>query len=186
MLEPSWIVGFVDGEGCFSVSLHKNERYATRSFGWQINPTFHLYQHEGHRDILEAVRQHFGVGRIASKGPGSSVLTYSVQRRSDVAQVIVPFFEQHQLLVKARDFEAFAEVVAGLSRGEHFTRVGFERLVRRAYPMNEHGKQRARRIEEILNGSSETVRQARGSLTVDVGKSQSEPHGDMRSQAEMT
>ena len=160
MLEPSWIVGFVDGEGCFSVSLHKNERYATRSFGWQINPTFHLYQHEGHRDILEAVRQHFGVGRIASKGPGSSVLTYSVQRRSDVAQVIVPFFEQHQLLVKARDFEAFAEVVAGLSRGEHFTRVGFERLVRLAYSMNEHGKQRARRIEEILNGSSETVRQA--------------------------
>ena len=160
MLEPAWIVGFVDGEGCFSVSLHRNQRYAKRSFGWQINPTFHLYQHQSHREILEAVRHHFGVGRIVSKGPGSSVLTYSVQRRDDISRVIIPFFEHHQLHVKAHDFEAFTEIVAGLSAGEQFTAAGFERLVRLAYSMNEHGKQRARPIEAILNGSSETVRQA--------------------------
>jgi hypothetical protein len=159
-LEPAWIVGFTDGEGCFSVSLHRNERYARRSFGWQIIPTFHLYQHEDHADVLEAVRRYFGVGRIVPKGPNSSVLTYSVQRRLDVAEVIIPFFERHRLLVKDRDFRVFAEIVAGLFRGEHFTVDGFERLVRLAYSMNEHGKQRARKIEEILNGSSETARQA--------------------------
>lgn len=160
-LEPSWIVGFVDGEGCFSVSLHRNERYAMRSFGWQINPTFHLYQHQRHRDVLDAVRHHFhGVGRIAPKGPGSSVLTYSVQRRTDVADIVIPFFERHPLLVKAHDFRLFADIVDGLRKGEHFTATGFDRLVRLAYSMNEQGKQRARQIEEILNGSSETVRQA--------------------------
>jgi hypothetical protein len=159
-LDPSWIVGFTDGEGCFSVSLHHNERYAQRSFGWQINPSFHLYQHEGHRDVLDAIRHHFGVGRIAPKGPNSPVLTYTVQRREDVAGIIIPFFERHPLLVKGHDFLIFKAVVDGLRRGEHFTASGFERLVRLAYSMNENGKQRARKIEEILNGSSETARQA--------------------------
>ena len=159
-LDPAWIVGFVDGEGCFSVSFHRNERFASRSFGWQINPTFHLYQHLRHRFILDAVQRHFGVRRIAAKGPGSTVLTYSVQRRTDVSGIIIPFFERHPLLVKADDFRIFAEIVAGLRKGEHFTASGFERIVRSAYTMNGAGKQRARSIEEILNGSSETVRQA--------------------------
>jgi len=160
MLDPAWIVGSTDGEGCFSVSFHRNERCARRSFGWQINPTFHLYQHEGYRDVLEAVRQHLNVGRIAAKGSGSSVLTYSVQRRKDVTRVIIPFFEHHQLDVKKHDFRVFAGIVDRLRRGEHFTAVGFDRIVRLAYSMNEQGKQRARKIEEILNGSSETARQA--------------------------
>ena len=159
-LDPGWIVGFTDGEGCFSVSFHRNERYASRSFGWQINPTFHLYQHEDHQDILEAVRRFFGVGRIASKGPTSRVLTYSVQRRSDVSGIIVPFFELNRLHVKRDDFLIFADVVERLHRGEHFTRGGFEYIVHAAYSMNASGKQRARPLEAILNGSSETVRQA--------------------------
>ena len=37
-LDPSWIVGFVDGEGCFSVSIHRNKRYARRTGGWQLTP----------------------------------------------------------------------------------------------------------------------------------------------------
>ena len=159
-LDPAWIVGFVDGEGCFSVSFHRNERYAGRSFGWQINPTFHLYQHLRYRFILDAVQRHFGVGRIAAKGPSSSVLTYSVQRRADVSGMIIPFFERHPLLVKAHDFRVFAEIVSRLRKGEHFTASGFDRIAQLAYTMNGEGEQRARRIEEILNGSSETVRRA--------------------------
>lgn len=159
-LDPNWIAGFVDGEGCFSVSFHRNDRYAQRSFGWQVNSTFHVYQHEDHRDILELFRTHFGVGRIASKGPLSQVLTFSVQRRSELLNVIVPFFERVPLHVKRRDFELFSKILCLLDKGEHFTRRGFETIVQYAYAMNKRGKQRARGIEDILNGSSETVRRA--------------------------
>ena len=66
--------------------------------------------------------------------------------------------------------------------------IGFERLVRLAYAMNLAGKQRSRRIDEILTESSETARQAPSSTDamVETVKIQSDPHGDMRSQAEMT
>jgi hypothetical protein len=158
-LDAHWVVGFVDGEGCFSVSLHRNP--FIRSTGhWQIQAVFHVYQHRAHRAVLEALIPFFGCGVIRAKGPKSSVLTYAVSRRADLEQRIIPFFEQHQLVVKGPDFRAFADIVRALGAKEHLTRAGFERLVRIAYGMNGQGKQRARTLQEVLAGSSETVRQA--------------------------
>jgi len=159
-LDPSWIVGFVDGEGCFSVSVHRNPRNARRTGGWQLTPVFQVYQHESERRVLERLRDHFGCGRLYHKGPNSSVATYSVARLADLEDRIIPFFERHQLLVKDRELRRFAAIVRSMRKKEHLSPDGFERLVRIAYTMNDHGKQRARSIEEILQGSSETVRQA--------------------------
>ncbi len=50
-----WIVGFVDGEGCFTISLHKNP---TTSSGWQIMPEFIVTQGEKSEHLhLEGVRK---------------------------------------------------------------------------------------------------------------------------------
>jgi hypothetical protein len=61
--------------------------------------------------------------------------------------------------VKRDAFSAFATIVRSQRNGVHRERAGFESLVRLAYGMNAQGRQRTRRIEQIL-GSSETVRQA--------------------------
>ena len=158
-LDAQWVVGFVDGEGCFSVSLHKNP-YMRSTRHWQIQPVFQVYQHHAHRVVLEALIRFFGCGVVRSKGPNSNVLTYAVSRRSELEERVIPFFERYPLVVKASDFEAFAIIVRALRRKEHLTPAGFERLVRLAYGMNAQGKQRARTLEEVLVGSSETVRQA--------------------------
>ena len=158
-LEPSWVVGFVDGEGCFSVSIHQNP-YVRRTRGWQIQAVFHVYQHEDHRAVLEELVAFFGCGRVRSKGPNSSVLTFAVSALPDLEQRILPFFEQHPLVIKQRDFERFASIVRSVRRKEHLQPDGFERIVRLAYAMNANGKQRARTLDEVLMGSSETARQA--------------------------
>jgi hypothetical protein len=159
-LDPLWIVGFVDGEGCFSVSVHRNPRFARRTRGWQLHPVFHVYQHERYREVLEDLVLFFGCGRVRSKGPTSSVMTYAVDALGELERVIVPFFEHHPLVVKEADFQRFAEIVRSMRRRLHFEASGFERVVQLAYAMNAHGKQRKRTIEEVLLGSSETVRQA--------------------------
>jgi hypothetical protein len=158
-LDARWVVGFVDGEGCFCVSVHRNP-YIRRTDHWQVQPVFQVSQHESHRAVLEALVRFFGCGAVRTKGPASRVLTYSVYRLSDLEERILPFFEQHRLVVKRDDFRHFADIVRGLRRKEHLTASGFERLVRTAFAMNANGKQRARTLEEILEGSSETVRQA--------------------------
>jgi len=159
-LDPAWIAGFVDGEGCFSISVHKNA-FMHRHRGWQLQAAFHIYQHCVNADVLESLRQYFECGYIYPKGPNSSVLTYSVTGLRNLSGSIIPFFEAHKLWVKADDFIAFREIVWSMQRREHLRAEGFERIVRLAYSMNGQGKQRSRTLEEVLGGSSETPRQAR-------------------------
>lgn len=157
-LDPWWLVGFVDGEGCFCVAIHRNP-YIRSTGGWQLTPVFQVYQHEKERRLLERVQSFFGAGRVVSKGPNSNVLTYSVSSMRDLTSAIIPFFEEHRPLVKGPDFQRFAEIVRSTRAKEHLEPEGFERCVRIADEMNAHGKQRSRTIDEILQGSSETVRQ---------------------------
>lgn len=157
MLDPNWVVGFVDGEGCFSVSVHRN---AGAPFGWQLHPVFQVSQHREHRAVLEALVTTFRCGRVRSKGAHSSVDVFAVDSNKHIERSVIPFFEQHQLIVKAEDFTAFATIVRSLRRRVHHQREGFESLVRLAYGMNRRGRQRKRSITEIFEGSSETVRQA--------------------------
>ena len=133
VLDPNWMVGFVE---------------------------FHIYQHSDRRDVLEAMVPFFGCGRIRPKGPKSSVLTFAVDSLRNLEVAILPFFEKYPLVVKRKDFEAFAAIVRSMRLKEHLTSEGFERLVRLAYGMNANGKQRSRSIEQVLAGSSETVREA--------------------------
>jgi hypothetical protein len=142
------------------VAIHRNPVNARRTGGWQLTPVFQVYQHEEKRALLEDIAALYGCGTIWSKGPKSSVLTYSVSRLDDLEIEIVPFFERYPLRVKAGDFERFATIVRWMRAKKHLSPDGFERAVRLAYEMNAHGKQRSRSIDEILQGSSETVRQA--------------------------
>ena len=178
-LDARWIVGFVDGEGCFSVAVHANPG---APYGWQLTPVFQVYQHEAHRAVLEGLREFFGCGWIRSKGPTSSVLTYGVQTRSDLLATVIPFFEQYRLIVKADAFDAFAAIVRSLAAKHHLRREGFESMVRLAYGMNAQGKQRSRPIERVLG----ILRDCTPGTPASAGvMRQSDPCGDTWSQAEM-
>jgi hypothetical protein len=156
-LHPGWVCGFVDGEGCFSVSIHRNP-HVRRTRGWQLNAVFQVSQHRDSWSVLEELASFFGCGKVRSKGRDSRVAVYAVDRLNDLEEIILPFFEAHPLLVKRQDFSTFAVIVRSLRRKEHLEPAGFERVVRLAFGMNANGKQRARTLQEILAGSSETTR----------------------------
>ena len=88
-------------------------------------------------------------------------MTYSVWSLRDLEGIVIPFFDRYRLRVKQQDFVAFSEVVHAIRRKEHLTVVGFERVARLAFGINANGRQRARTFGEVLEGSSETARQAR-------------------------
>ena len=157
--DPGWVVGFTDGEGCFSVSIHRNE-LARPTGGWHIQPTFQVTQHQDHRHILESLRDFFDCGQVRSKGATSSVNVYTVHSTIQLDERIIPFFRRYRLRVKGDDFESFARIVHTIRARSHHHRDVFEDVVRLAYSMNARGKQRKRPIGEILVGSSETAREA--------------------------
>src|SRR5262245_62554919 len=82
-LDARWVVGFVDGEGCFSVSLHRNP--FIRSTGhWQIQAVFHVYQHRAHRAVLAVFIRFFGCGLIRPTSEKSSVMTHTLRHTTDI------------------------------------------------------------------------------------------------------
>ena len=160
LLTPDYLAGFVDGEGCFSVSIrpHPTVRYGNR---WHVAPCFQVYQHRSNIEVLEMVREHFGCGRITSKSGSVNVMTFAVYSRKDLVAVVIPFFERHPLLSgKQRDFEKFREIVFAMQREEHRTKEGFRRIVELAFSMNQRGKGRRYSMDEVLAEPSETVRRA--------------------------
>ena len=179
-LTPDYVVGFIDGEGCFSVSVrpHPSINNPQR---WLISPAFQAYQHGDAVEVLHRLREFFGCGSITSKGPKSSVMTYSVHSKTELESVIIPFFEDHPLLIKQGDFRKFSEVVRLMRRKAHRTSKGLRRIIELAFSMNQRGKQRKYRLEEVLAEPSETVRQA----PLFAVKIQSEPYGDMGRATEM-
>jgi hypothetical protein len=181
-LPPEYVCGFIDGEGCFSVSVHPHPSIV-KPVRWLIAPCFQAYQHRDNVEILASLKDFFGCGRITAKGPNSDVMTYSVYGRRDLESVIIPFFDRYPLLSrKHEDFMKFREIVLMMQQRRHLTEEGFCRIVELAFSMNQRGKQRRYRLEDVLAKPSETVRRAPAKPV----KIQSEPHGDMGRAAEMT
>jgi hypothetical protein len=154
-----YILGFVDGEGCFSVSLKRQD---TTRFGWAIDPVFHVTQHVRHRAVLEMIQQAMNCGRIIEKPGQPDTLQFLVDNRRQLNEKVIPFFDRYNLLVKKGDFDLFRMVVIGLEKKEHTKLDGFIKLVKLAFRMNDDGKQRRYRLEEVMGsikGSSETTRE---------------------------
>jgi hypothetical protein len=78
---------------------------------------------------------------------------FSVKRRSELVDVILPFFEEHPLrTAKRADFEKFCTVLQMMQDGQHLKMRGLERISALTEQMNR--RQRSRFLE-----SSEAIRQ---------------------------
>jgi hypothetical protein len=123
-LTPEWVVGFVDGEGCFHVSVH---RHPESSSGYQVLPEFVVVQHERDVQLLHALKAFFGCG-VVRRNHGDR-MAYRVRRKEHLAERIIPFFEKHPLKSRKRvDFIRFRRVVLLMERGAHLTPEGLERI----------------------------------------------------------
>ena len=60
-LDARWIVGFVDGEGCFHVGINRLQKM---TLGWQVLPEFRVVQHQREEEILQKLKRFFGFGSI--------------------------------------------------------------------------------------------------------------------------
>jgi hypothetical protein len=131
-LETQWIVGFVDGEGCFHVSVHPHAGMAT---GYQVLPEFTVVQHRRDVQVLYGLKAYFGCG-VVRVNQGDR-MAYRVRGLEHLAQRIVPFFLKHPLKTsKNIDFLKFRDVVLLCQAGEHLTEAGIIKIQRIAAQMN--------------------------------------------------
>ena len=149
-----WIVGFVDGEGCFSISVVRNPGCR---LGWQVQHEFSVTQAASSSTALEILIEELGCGYIIENSRHDNhrepLHRFSVKRRADLTGVVVPFFEEHPLRTAKRlDFVRFASVLRVMQDGAHLTEDGLRWIAQETEHMNR--RQRSRYLE-----SSEAIRQ---------------------------
>ncbi len=149
----SWIVGFTDGEGCFSVSFIRN---ATNKSGWQVFPEFVITQGVKSLNALKVFQRYFKCGKIFINtrydNHNEHLYRYCVRSLRDLKEKIIPFFEQHSLkTAKRNDFLIFAKVVKLMEQHVHRSETGMRKIACMVEKMNR--KKKSRFLE-----SSETIR----------------------------
>jgi hypothetical protein len=132
-LDPWYVTGLTEGEGCFCVSLAVRAKMRT---GLEARPSYSLSLNEKDGDLLMGLREFFGCGWIR-QSRGDRTLKYEVRSARELADRIVAHFEDYPLRgAKARSFAGFAEVCRMIGQGDHLAREGMVEIVRIAYEMN--------------------------------------------------
>ena len=136
-LDALWIVGFVDGEGCFHVGFNKPRGYL------QIIPEFRIVQHQRDVELLQKIKNFFGYGLVTTNHDDRK--EFRVRGLQNL-QYIVQFFRDHPLRTKKQnDFEKFACIIQMLSEKKHRTPEGLQTIISLASTMN-----RQKRVSRIL------------------------------------
>ena len=159
-----WVVGFVDGEGCFSIGfVRQHDRVSRRGYrtGFQVSHEFAVTQGASGVACLEALREFFGVGAVIPNrrydDHREHLLRYVVRRREDLLGTIIPFFREHPMLSpKQSNFEKFARCVELVSAGRHLSAEGLAEIAEIAQTMNR--KKPRHELIRILRGHTPDVR----------------------------
>lgn len=119
LLCDQYIAGFVDGEGCFALSMRKDIRHERKSkttyFSWKASFVIALRADDS--ELLFAIKNHFNCGRVNfSKGSKSSA-RFEISDLNQLSQIVIPFFDRNPLHgKKGKDYDKWKEAVGVLMK----------------------------------------------------------------------
>ena len=131
-LTPDYVVGLVDGEGYFSVSVSRDLSKTYKSL--RVKLVFGVKLKESDGQILYSLRKFFSCGTIWKKVDErptfSDCLEYQVRNYQDIKTKIIPFFQNHPLLFKSKRvaFKRFVDIAQRFEAKKHLTDKGFEEM----------------------------------------------------------
>src|SRR6266496_6282874 len=135
----AYISGYVDGEGCFTVSISPRAKLVV---GWEVRPSLSDSQNGDRAEVLQLIQTHLECGSIRPDR-SDKTLKWETRRLEDILARAIPHFERFPLLSGKRfDFERFAVVCRLMAAGDHRSATGLIRIVELAAEMNPSGRRR--------------------------------------------
>ena len=132
-LDPWFVSGLTEGEGCFCVSF---ALWSKLKMGLEVRPSFSLSLNERDLELLRDLQTFFGCGWIRESRTDRT-FKYETRSVSDLLDQIIPHFERHPLRgSKAASFAAFTDVCRMIEQGDHLRREGLESIIAIAFEMN--------------------------------------------------
>src|SRR3989344_6823893 len=129
-LNPYYLVGLVDGEGCFSITFnnHKSNRLV------EVRLLFEIELREDDKEILERVRNTLQCGNIyhltyERYKKWRPHYKYKVSNLKDITEKVIPFFRKYPLQAKKKNsFEVFSKVAELMLKKHHLKTEGIKEI----------------------------------------------------------
>jgi hypothetical protein len=125
-LNPNWVTGFVDAEGCFHVSIYRDKKKKTEK--WHITPVFQVGLHIKDLDILINMKSFFNDRGNIYKYKNSA--NYQIRDLNSLYDIVIPHFDKYTLLTqKQSDYLLFKEIIYLKKENEHLNNEGLKNIV---------------------------------------------------------
>lgn len=134
-LNPNFVTGFVDAEGCFIIGVSRNSKLST---GYRVKAIFQIHLHIRDRALLEKIQINSfeGVGYIQ---PDRDTVIYSVSTVTDL-EVIINHLDKYPLITeKWSNYQLFKQGLELIKLKEHLTIEGLNKIVGIKAMMNGNG-----------------------------------------------
>ncbi|HKZ39957.1 MAG TPA: LAGLIDADG family homing endonuclease [Candidatus Hodarchaeales archaeon] len=130
-LNPHYVVGFIDGEGSFSISIGKHK---TLKRGYEVRPEFEIEVRNNDQEILDRVLITIGAGRIYDLSyerygwyPHAK---YKITSIWDLKEYLFPFLDKYPPQAKkGKSYQLFRRIVLMVCDKQHLSDEGFEKIV---------------------------------------------------------
>ena len=124
-LNPYYITGFVDGEGCFLINIVAR---SDQILGFNVNLVFKLKLHSRDIELLKSIRNTLGqIGNIIIRKDG--YVEFIVSSKKDI-EILINHFESYPLLTqKWSDYQLFKQTLILIKNKEHLKIEGLNKIV---------------------------------------------------------
>ena len=131
--------GFVDGEGCFCVSINKNNRH---KYGWEFRPSFSVSQNKDRAEVLFLLKEYFGCGNIRPDR-SDKTLKFEIRSINNLICKVIPHFEKYPLVSsKSNSFRKFKKICFDIFEKKHLKSENTLDLIFLAKSINQSSKRK--------------------------------------------
>ena len=132
-INPWFLTGFIDGEGCFDVSITKNQELKV---GWEIRQRFQINVHSRDTDLLKQIKVYLKeIGSIYHRRTRKEI-KMEVRSFKELKTIITHFDKFPLITDKSSNFELFKKVYKIVELKEHLTIEGVKKILSIKASMN--------------------------------------------------
>ena len=124
-LNPWFITGFTDAEGCFSILIQPNTNYKTN---WRVKAIFTILLHIKDIVLLENIQNTLGVGKIRIRNSINKV-EYVIESFKELQTIIDHFYNYPLVSCKHSDYLIFKQCYEIIKQDKHLTEKGLLQIV---------------------------------------------------------
>ena len=115
-LDPFYVTGLTDGEGCFSVSFSCRQKLKLKI---ETKPSFSLSLNKRDLDLVQKIREYFCCGTVRYSR-SDRMYKYESRSVSDLVTKVIPHFEKYPLQSeKKKDFNLFVGICRSIRSNQH-------------------------------------------------------------------